>query len=108
MTAETFIKQKAKPLVFYVNQLLAHAIPFSEVRLMVWDILEEWNKLDIDDSPASDYELVFWNLLFLLQCWPEEEEYSQGNVFINTLNKCCHYLTKPYDGAPADCLGVRP
>jgi len=108
MTAETFIKQKAKPLVFYVNQLLAHAIPFSEVRLMIWDILEEWNKLDIDDSQPSDYELVFWNVLYLLQCWPEEEEYSHGNTFITTLNNCCGFLTSPNQAVPMGCLGVRP
>ena len=73
MNIEIFIEQKAKQLAFYANQLLAQKVPFSEVKIFVWDILEEWNKLDIDDSQLSDYEQVFWHLVYLLQCWPEEK-----------------------------------
>lgn len=107
MNTEVFIEQKAKPLVFYVNQLLAQTVPFSEVKLFVWDILEEWNKLDRDDSQPSDYERVFWHLLYLIQCWPEDKQSNDQTIALS-LNQCCDFLTYQSNDVPINCIGVRP
>ncbi|NRA69801.1 MAG: hypothetical protein HRU24_02185 [Gammaproteobacteria bacterium] len=107
MNIEIFIEQKSKQLVFYTSQLLANAIPFSEVKIFSWDILEEWNKLDFDDPAISDYEHAFWHLIFLLQCWPEEKQ-NDEKAIRSSLNHYCNYLSHHTNEIPADCIGMRP
>lgn len=107
MSIEIFIEQKAKQLAFYANQLRTQKIPFNEVKIFAWDILEEWNKLDQDYSKISDYEQVFWNLLYLVQCWPEEQQSNERSYDL-ALSQCCDFLTYKTNNMPLHCIGVRP
>ncbi|MGB0833958.1 MAG: hypothetical protein ACPGR2_05535 [Psychrobium sp.] len=108
LTPELFIKQKAQQLVYVVNQLMKQAIPFSEVHIIVWDILEEWNRLDKEDSDElSDFERVFWHLFYTIQ-FETECDLANNKHLRLAIDKCCKYLQQPDLPAPAGCVGVRP
>lgn len=107
MNVEVFIEQKAKQLVFYSNKLIAQTVPFNEIKIFAWDILEEWNKIEADDSQPSEYEQVFWHLLYLLQCWPEEKR-SDDRALNTSVTQCCEFLSHKTSVIPKGCIGVRP
>ena len=67
LTPELFIKQKAQQLVYFAKKLMEDAIPYEEVHLVTWDILEEWSKLDKEHlKNINDYESAFWYLFFIV------------------------------------------
>jgi len=108
VTPEAFIKQKARQFVYFINQVLANSVPYSEVQLFSWDILEEWNHLDVDESSdISAYERVFWHAFYVIQSIDEEllrtDQYLRAE-----LNECCLYLEQKTSTPPANCVGVRP
>lgn len=108
LTPELFIKQKAQQLVYIVNQLMEQAIPFSEVHIIIWDILEEWSRLDKDDTDTlSDFERVFWHLFYTIQFETEGDLASNKHLRLS-INKCCQYLKNPKLTTPQGCVGVRP
>lgn len=108
LTPELFIKQKAQQLVFAVNQLMKQAIPFSEVHIIIWDILEEWSKLDTEDTDVmSEFERVFWHLFYIIQFEAECDLINNKHLRLS-IDKCCHFLINPTLSPPKNCVGVRP
>lgn len=108
MTPETFIKQKARQFVYFIDQVLTCAVPFNEIQLFTWDILEEWNLLDIDDScDISSFERVFWHAFYVIQSIDEELLHSD-QLLRADLQDCCLYLADKSPTPPANCVGVRP
>jgi len=108
VTPEAFIEQKARQFVYFINQVLSNAVPYKEIELFAWDILEEWNHLDIDEScEISSYERVFWHAFYVIQSI-DEELLTTDQYIRAELNECCLYLEQKSSVAPANCVGVRP
>ena len=108
LTPELFIKQKAQQLVFFVNKLMIQAIPFNEVHMFSWDILEEWGKLETEEQMSiNDFERVFWSLFYTIQFEAECDLINNKHLRLQ-INKCCNYLQDPSLAVPNGCVGVRP
>ncbi|MDP2560032.1 hypothetical protein [Psychrobium sp. 1_MG-2023] len=107
MTPQAFIEQKSTQLVFFVESLLESAIPFSEVKLFTWDILEEWNRIQITCSEQSKTEQVFWHLFYLVQS-ETEQRFLHDKVFIMQVKECCRFLNEQLGDGPMFCVGIRP
>lgn len=108
LTPELFIQQKAEQLVFFVKQLIEDNIPYEEVHLFTWDILEEWSKLDKEHlKNINDYESAFWYLFFIVQ-FEEKCDLIQNKKLQLKINKCCDYLMEPTLVVPKGCIGLRP
>ena len=108
LTPDLFIKQKSQQLIYFVNQLLKQAIPFKEVHIITWDILEEWAKLnEKTKDPMEDYERVFWYLFYIIQFEAECDLINNKHLRLR-INKCCNYLMDPTLTIPSGCVGVRP
>jgi len=106
LTPDLFIKQKAQQLVYFTNQLINQSIPFDEVHIVTWDILEEWSKIN-KEQQIDDYESVFWYLFFIIQ-FEEETDLIQNKQLRVKVNKCCNYLMDPSLPIPQNCIGIRP
>lgn len=108
MKAANFIDNKSNQLVFFVTQFLVGNIPYDEIKMFIWDILEEWNVLS---SPEGDImgkkEEVFWHLLFILQRW-SGEQLSETQELRQQLIQCCGFLDNRTSDLPMGCIGVRP
>jgi len=108
VTPEVFIKQKALQFVYFINQVLSSSVPFKEIQLFTWDILEEWSRLDIDDStPISAYERVFWHVFYVIQS-TDAQDIGQDSQIRKELSECCRYLQQPTNPVPKGCVGLRP
>lgn len=108
LTPELFINQKAQQLVFFVKKLIEKAIPYEEIHLFTWDILEEWSKLDKEHlNNINNYESVFWYLFFIVQ-FEEPNNIIQHKALRERVNQCCNYLIDPTLNVPKDCVGLRP
>jgi len=108
VTPEVFISQKARQFAYFINQVLTNSVPFSEVQLFAWDILEEWNRIDIDEScRVAPYERVFWHAFYVIQS-TDEEMLDTDQSLRAELTECCLYLEQKTNVAPANCVGVRP
>jgi len=107
VTVDSFINTKAAQLAYYVRAFWDNRIPYSEVNLYFWDIMEEWVQLGTNThEPGSQKERVFWHLLHQLHFWPEKK--LKFDPFLRSeLLTCVEYL----EGAkvlPLDCIGIRP
>ncbi len=108
MTPEAFIKQKARQFVYFINQVLANSVPYNEIQLFTWDILEEWGRLDSDDTEdISSYERVFWHAFYVIQSIDEDMLGTDQHIRAE-LNECCLYLEMKRNTPPANCVGFRP
>lgn len=108
MTAAAFIDTKSNQLVYFVKNFLTGEIPFSEIKMFIWDILEEWNVISSPDSEIMEKkEEVFWHLLFMLQRW-SGEQLSDTLELRQELVECCSYLDNSTNAIPNGCIGVRP
>ncbi|AYV14789.1 MULTISPECIES: hypothetical protein [Shewanella] len=106
MTPEEFIDVKAPQLAHYGKAFLSDKLEFNEVRLYLWDTLEEWHQLNLQGEAQTDVERVFWHLLYAFDKWPDWV--LRGNQFLRQqLDDCCEYL---FGGGPIPegCIGVRP
>jgi len=106
MTTDDFIRLKAPQLANYGKAFYQQQLPLSELRLYLWDTLEEWFTLHLQGEAQSDMEKVFWFLLYSFDKWPEWA--LRGNQYLRKqLQQCCDFL----DGEglyPQGCQGVRP
>lgn len=107
MTVDRFIDTKAAQLAYYVRAFWDNRIPYSEVNLYFWDIMEEWVQISTStNEPGSQKERVFWHLLHQLHFWPEKK--LKSDPFLRSeLLTCVEFL----EGAkvlPLDCIGIRP
>lgn len=104
---ELFIEQKSQQLVYFVSRFFRGQIPHRELHLFVWDTLEEWAQLNINQQqPATFREQVFWHVLYQLEYW-SEQELEQDKILRKQLQNCLGYLQGKVC-PPLDCVGVRP
>ncbi|ARD21402.1 MULTISPECIES: hypothetical protein [Shewanella] len=110
MTPNDFIETKAPQLAYYGKAFLNNQLEHSEIKLYMWDVLEEWQS--IADSPTfepqtpTDTEKVFWHLLHCFDQWPAIV--IRGNQFLRQqVDDCCDYIN--IGGTmPSGCIGLRP
>ena len=108
LTPELFIKQKAQQLVYFVQKLIENELPYEEVHLFTWDILEEWSTLNKEHlKDINDYESVFWYLFFIIQFEEQHDLISNKSLRLK-VKKCCDYLITPQLIVPQNCIGIRP
>jgi len=106
MTTDDFIQLKAPQLAAYGEGFYQQQIPLTELRLYLWDTLEEWFVLDNNGEAQSDLERVFWFLLYSFEKWPEWA--LLGNQYLRQqLRQCCAFLAGK-GSFPDGCSGVRP
>jgi hypothetical protein len=107
MTVTSFIKVKARQLVYYLRSFWRGELPYQEVNLFFWDTLEEWIQLsNRDKSPLTSEEQVFWHLMHQVQFWPQER-LRDDDVLRDELSLCVNYLENG-GFCPFDCVGIRP
>lgn len=108
VTPEAFIKQKAQQFAYFINQVLSGSVPFPEVQLFTWDILEEWNRLDVEESDdISALERVFWHAFYVIQS-SDEQMLLSDKLIQQELNGCCEFLELKTNKVPQGCVGLRP
>ncbi|MCL1141390.1 hypothetical protein [Shewanella gaetbuli] len=110
MTADDFFETKAPQLAFYGKAFLDNQLEYQEIKLYLWDTLEEWQHLTEKsatlDINQSDTEKVFWHLLHCFDKWPEWA--IRGNLHLrNQVDECCNYI-KTGGRFPQSCVGIRP
>jgi len=84
------------------------AVPFNEVHIVTWDILEEWGNLDTQlQEQINDFERIFWYLFYIIQFETECDLINNKHLRLK-INKCCNYLKDPNLPVPGGCVGIRP
>ncbi|MBR9726379.1 hypothetical protein ACFOD0_05730 [Shewanella intestini] len=109
MTTDDFIEAKAPQLAFYGKAFLDNKVEFNEIRIYMWDVLEEWQHLSNQPQQPqtpSETEQVFWHLLHCFDKWPEWA--IRGNQYLRQqVNDCCYFIN--FGGkVPNSCIGIRP
>lgn len=107
MTVDSFINTKAAQLAYYVRAFWDNRIPYSEVNLYFWDIMEEWVKIGTNtNEPSSQKERVFWHLLHQLHFWSEKK--LRFDPFLRSELLTCVEFLEGAQVLPLDCIGIRP
>ncbi|MFT5808732.1 MAG: hypothetical protein ACI9LG_003050 [Moritella dasanensis] len=107
MQAVAFIDEKSALLTDNVNQFLMHKISCNVLSNLVWDVLQDWQSLDVvDEKVSSEKEQTFWFLIFELHYWGEEKLESDTELRKN-LYACALYLEREQE-LPKHCIGLRP
>ena len=107
MQAVAFINEKSVLLTNNINQFLMHKSSFKVLSNLAWDVLQDWQSLDIiDEKVSSEKEQIFWFLIFELHYWGEESLGSNTELRKN-LYACALYLEREQD-LPKNCVGLRP
>jgi len=107
MQAVAFINEKSERLTDNVNQFLMHKISHKVLSDSVWDVLQDWQSLDIvDEKVSGQKEQIFWFLIFELHYWEQEKLESDAELRKN-LYACALYLEREQD-LPKNCVGLRP
>lgn len=107
INVESFIEHKTKQLTFYVKAFFAKQINYNEVKIYLWDTLEEWSQVHIiPTEPYTSRERVFWHLLHQMSFWSEKtlltDRYLQSEL------TCCIDFLEGQGNYPLDCVGIRP
>ncbi|WP_299568127.1 hypothetical protein [uncultured Shewanella sp.] len=110
MTPNDFIETKAPQLAYYGKAFLDNQLEHKEIKLYMWDVLEEWQSISVDTSDNSpsptDTEKVFWHLLHCFDEWPDMV--IRGNQYLRQqIHDCCDYINIGGD-IPHGCIGIRP
>ena len=106
-SVENFVKRKSAQLVYFVRGFLDEQIPYSELELFLWDILEEWAQLQVDPHQrCPDNERVFWHLINQLKFWPEH--HLRQDLYLRAELLCCLDYLDGNGSLPIDCVGIRP
>ena len=107
MQAVAFINEKSALLTNNINQFLMHKISYSVLSNLVWDVLQDWQSLDVvDEKVSSEKEQIFWFLIFELHYWGKDKLESDTELRKNLYN-CALYLEREQD-IPKNCIGLRP
>ena len=108
MKKQNFIDEKAPQLAHYGKAFLCQQIDYNEVKMYLWDTLEEWQQYNFqgETQSESDIETVFWHLLYSFEKWPAWA--IRGNkVLRKQIKECCDFLSG--NGAiPKGVIGVSP
>jgi hypothetical protein len=107
MDAEKFIDGKSTSLSHYLNLFLLQEINYRQLSQFLWETLQEWQQLAINDETiASCKEEVFWHLFFELD-HPSSQQLPGNLSKIQLLSRSALFLQgqglKPYG-----CIGIRP
>ncbi|ABE54062.1 conserved hypothetical protein [Shewanella denitrificans OS217] len=118
ITPNDFIETKAPQLAYYGKAFLDNQLDYEEVKLYMWDVLEEWQCVNyahqsqfteltaIQTNTETDTEKVFWHLLHCFDTW--SEMMIRGNQYLRQqVNECCDYINLGGE-MPLNCVGVRP
>ncbi|WP_016954805.1 hypothetical protein [Catenovulum agarivorans] len=104
---DQFIELKSKQLVFYVRAFLARQVDYAELDLFIWDTLEEWAQVTVEQNETySEKERVFWHLIHQISFWPKDTLLTD-TLLIDELSICADFINGQ-GGFPMDCIGVRP
>ncbi|KXO06989.1 hypothetical protein AKG98_2764 [Moritella sp. JT01] len=107
MQAAAFINEKSVLLTDNVNKFLMHKINYTVLSNLVWDVLQDWQSLDvIDEKVSGEKEQIFWFLIFELHYW-EENTLIKDAELRKKLYACTLYLEREQD-LPKNCIGLRP
>lgn len=107
MQAVAFINEKSLLLTENVNKFLMHKISYKELSNLVWDVLQDWQSLDVvDEKVSGQKEQIFWFLIFELHYW-EENKLETDTELRKNLYACALYLEREQD-LPKNCVGLRP
>ena len=101
-----FVESKSAATSFYIENMLAGLLPFSELEIFLWDTLEEWNQLDIDSHYVSEQEQVLWHLFHIIKRWPEST--LRSNVFLRQQLTQGALFLKQQGPMLVSCNGIRP
>lgn len=107
MLEGNFIAVKSELLIRHIHQFMNHKVNYSILTDYIWEILQDWQRLNIvDNSIASPKEQVFWYLLFELQI-QNEVSLLHDKELNAKLEHCILFLQGRLD-MPDDCIGIRP
>ncbi|PKH06219.1 hypothetical protein [Moritella sp. Urea-trap-13] len=107
MQAVAFINEKSTLLTDNVNQFLMHKISYNVLSNLVWDVLQDWQSLDVvDEKVSNEKEQTFWFLIFELHYWGQENLENDTELRKN-LYACALYLERGQE-LPKHCIGLRP
>jgi hypothetical protein len=107
MQAVAFINEKSALLTNSVNQFLMHKTSYTVLSNLVWDVLQDWQSLDvIEEKISGEKEQIFWFLIFELHYWNERKLEKDAELRKN-LYACALYLEREQD-LPKNCVGLRP
>jgi len=107
MQAVAFINEKSVLLTDNVNKFLMDKISYKILSNLVWDVLQDWQSLDvIDEKVSGEKEQIFWFLIFELHYW-EENTLIKDAELRKSLYACALYLEREQD-LPKNCVGLRP
>lgn len=106
MQVDRFITEKSTQMCYFIHYFLKAELPFAEIRIFIWDILEEWRQYNTKGVPCSMREQVFWYVVYLLNRW--EDEQLRGSLFLRQqLTDCVGFLEGSVPPPPG-CTAVRP
>ena len=107
MTVHNFINRKSGQLAYYLRAFWDKKIPYAELDIYFWDIMEEWALVgDQFEVPYSQKERVFWHVLHQLHYW-DELKLLKDPFLRDELETCLVYL-EGKGVFPLDCIGIRP
>lgn len=107
MYVEQFINEKIDQLIYYVKAVLKQQIHYTELELFIWDVLEEWGTLNVENEmPSNARERVFWHVLHELSLHSIANLHT--NLFFKTEIKTCIDFLDGIGSYPIDCVGWRP
>lgn len=106
VAVDRFIKEKSPQFCYFIRYFLNEELPFSELQLFIWDLLEEWHQLKTQNSPYTLREQVFWYVVHLLSRWGDEQ--LRGNLFLRRQLSDCMSFLEGSSPPPPGCTGIRP
>lgn len=107
MLEGNFITLKSELLIRHIQQFMNNIISYTILTDYIWEILQDWQRLNVVDSKiSSQKEQVFWYLVFELQL-QDETSLLHDKDLNSKLHHCISFLQGQLD-MPDDCIGIRP
>jgi hypothetical protein len=107
MIIEQFITDKSQQLTIYIKAVCHKKLHYTELDLLLNDIMSEWTLLNIkDETPSSARERVFWHLVHELSLHGAQSLHH--NMFFKSEITTCLDFLDGIGSYPIDCIGWRP
>jgi len=104
---QQFVDRKSVQLSFYLRSFWQNEIPHSELRIFIWDVLEEWTQVsDTNLQMYSQKERLFWHLIYQAAYWEPFELLDQDQI--QPQLESCLYFMESGTLCPLDIVGIRP
>lgn len=107
MQVQSFINTKSSQLVYYIRAFWYDSLPYNELQMFLWDILEEWSQVENTQTQLYTHkERIFWHLFHETQ-YVSAATLQTDSVLKEEIAFCLEYLQneKAY---PLDVVGMRP